>query len=120
MTEPCFIKGIQKQPFANALQDNVLENFAKCKRKTPVLESLFNNISCLKRLHHYDFCEVFKNTYFLIAPQNQTTLQRKHGDSRTCVHWYFTKHFLGLSYHFFSKSKGCILGELCVSLNRRW
>ena len=29
-----------------------------------------------------------------------------------CPHWYFTKHFLELSFHFFSKSKGRILHEL--------
>ena len=44
-------------------------------------------------------------------------LAKKHnGDSRTCVNLYFTKHFLELSYHFFSISKGRILDELRVSL----
>ena len=31
-----------------------------------------------------------------------------NGDSRMCVHWYFAKHFLELSYHFLSKSNACI------------
>ena len=32
-----------------------------------------------------------------------------------CVHWYLVKHFLELSYHFFSKSEGRIFNELRVS-----
>ena len=32
-----------------------------------------------------------------------------------CVHWYFTKYFSELSYHFFSKSSGRSLDKLCVS-----
>ena len=38
------------------------------------------------------------------------------GDSHTCVHWYFAKQFLELSYHFFSKSKSRIFNELHVSV----
>ena len=32
-----------------------------------------------------------------------------------CAHWYITKHFSELSCLFFSKSKGRILDELCIS-----
>ena len=32
-----------------------------------------------------------------------------------CVYWYFAEHFLELSYHFFSKSKGRILDKMRVS-----
>ena len=42
-----------------------------------------------------------------------------NADSRTCVHWYFTKHFLELSVHFFSKFKGRIFNELRVSYKRK-
>ena len=36
-----------------------------------------------------------------------------------CVNWYFTKYFLELSYHFFSKSKGRILDEWHVSFKHK-
>ena len=32
-----------------------------------------------------------------------------------CVHWYLAKHFLELTYHFFSKSEGRVFNELRVS-----
>ena len=31
-----------------------------------------------------------------------------------CVHWYFAKHFLELSYCLFSKFKNCILDKLDI------
>ena len=46
---------------------------------------------------------------------NVNKLAKKHNEDS--VQWYFTKHFLELTYHFSSKSKGRILDELCVSLN---
>ena len=61
MDETSYIKGVQKEPFADVLQNcGVLKIFAK--------------------------------------------FTGKHGDSRTCVHWSFTKHFSELSYHFFPQS----------------
>ena len=54
----------------------VPENFAKFTGNLP----LPNNVARLTRLHYKFFpifCEMFKNTYFLISPQNETTLQRK-------------------------------------------
>ena len=48
-----------------------------------MLESLFNKVAectpkeTLSQGLFYDFCEILKNTYFLIIRQNQTTLQRK-------------------------------------------
>ena len=39
-----------------------------------MLESLFKKIA---HVLSYDLCEIFKKTYFLITPQNQTTLLRK-------------------------------------------
>ena len=64
----------------------------------------------------YDLCEIFKNTYFLITPQNQTTLLRKQ-ISTSNITKIVTRVFMGLelSYHFFSKSKGHILNKLRVS-----
>ena len=47
----------------------------------------------------------------------ETIITVYNGDSRKCVHWYFTKKFLELSFHFFSKSKGRILDELRFSFN---
>ena len=51
----------------------VLKDFAKFIG--PMLESLFDKVA--HRLSCYDLCGIFKNTYFLITPQNQTTLLRK-------------------------------------------
>ena len=45
--------------------------------------------------------------------------KKYNGDSRMCVHWYFAKHFLELSYHFLSKSNACIFNELRVSFKER-
>ena len=36
--------------------------------------------------------------------------------SRTCVYWYFTKHFSSLSYHFFSKVQRSYFGQTAFSL----
>ena len=38
----------QKQPFANVLQNRCSEEFHNIHRKTPMLESLFNNVADLK------------------------------------------------------------------------
>ena len=35
-----------------------------------MFESLFNKVTYVLS---YDLCGIFKNTYFLITPQNQTT-----------------------------------------------
>ena len=72
-----------------------------------MFESLFSKVPCMV---FYGLCGIFKNTYFLITLQNQATLLRKQiakqhkGDSQTCFHQYFTKHFSELGFHFFSQS----------------
>ena len=85
-----------------------------------MLESLFNKVT---HLLSYDFCGIFNNTYFLITPQNQTTLlrkqiskvvQRRQSHVYSLVHWYFTKHFSKLSYHFFSQSPKIVFWTNCA------
>ena len=56
----------QKQPFVDDLKIDALKRFCNIFRKTPVLESLFNNVACLKvhnfirkGLHH--MCFLVKN-----------------------------------------------------------
>ena len=39
-----------------------------------MLESVFNKVA---HVLSYDLCEIFKNTYFLPSPQNQTMFLRK-------------------------------------------
>ena len=56
---PCYIKGVQKQPFADILQNRSPGKFFKIHSKTPVLESLFNKVAGLKGLHHNDFSMIF-------------------------------------------------------------
>ena len=53
----------------------VFENFCEIHRKTPVLELLFNKVV---HMLSYDFCEIFKNTYFPITPENQKTFLSKN------------------------------------------
>ena len=74
MVEPYYIKGVQKQPFADILQNRCSWKFCKIHRKTPVLESLFNKVA---HMVSYYLCEIFKNTYFPITHRNQTTLLSK-------------------------------------------
>ena len=45
-----------------------------------MLESLFNKV---KHVLSYDLCGIFKNTYFLITPQNEATLLRKQVSKET-------------------------------------
>ena len=59
MVEPCYIKGIQKQPLADVLQNRCPRKFCKIRKKTTVLESLFNKVEGLKRLHHKCFSMIF-------------------------------------------------------------
>ena len=48
---------------------DVLKNFCKFHRKTPVLETLFNKVAGLKETSTQVFscenCKIFKNTFFL-------------------------------------------------------
>ena len=39
-----------------------------------MLESIFNKVA---HMLSYDLCEIFKNTYFPMTPQNETTLLSK-------------------------------------------
>ena len=59
IVEPCHIKGVQKQPFADVLQNRCPCKFCKIHRKTPVLESRFSKVVGLKRLHHKCFSMIF-------------------------------------------------------------
>ena len=69
-----YIKGVQKQLFADVLQNRCSSTFCQIHRKVPILESLFNKVA---HVVPYDLCGILKSTYFLITPQNQTTLLRK-------------------------------------------
>ena len=66
MVKPYYIKGVQKQPFADGLQNRCSSKFCKIHRKATVMKSFFNKVTGLKRLHRkcfsYDFCEIFNNT----------------------------------------------------------
>ena len=45
-----------------------------------MLESLLNKVA---HVLSYDLCGIFKNTYFLITPQNQTALLGKQSSKVT-------------------------------------
>ena len=51
MVEPCYIKGLQKQPFTDVLQNRCSLKFSKIRRKTNTLESLFSKVAGLERLN---------------------------------------------------------------------
>ena len=61
MVELGYIKGFQKQPFADVLQNSCPWTFCKFHRKAPVFESLFNRVAGLKRLHHKFFLWFLQN-----------------------------------------------------------
>ena len=69
MVEAYYIKGVQKQPSADVLQSRMfyLKGFAKFLGKH-LCRSHFNKVA---HLLFYNLCEIFKNIYFLITPQNQ-------------------------------------------------
>ena len=50
MVEPYYINGVQKQPFADVLQNRCSRKFCKTHRERPMLESLFKKVAHLKRL----------------------------------------------------------------------
>ena len=56
---PCYIKGVQKQPFADILQNRCSSKFCKNRRKTPLLESQTETTS---QVSFYDFCKTLENT----------------------------------------------------------
>ena len=58
MVKPYYIKGVYrvKINFCSQMFYKIVGNkVCKIYRKTPVLESLFNNVACLKGLHHKCF-----------------------------------------------------------------
>ena len=59
MVELYYVKGVQKQPFADVLQNRCSWKFCWTHGKTPTLELLFNNVARLKRLHHKCFPMIF-------------------------------------------------------------
>ena len=73
-------RGVQKLPFADVLQNTCSQKFFKIHQKTPMLESFFNKVA---HVLSYDLCGILKNNYFLITPQNQTTLLRKQISKET-------------------------------------
>ena len=46
----------------------------KNSQESTYVGDIFNKVA---HVLSYDLCGIFKNTYFLITPQNQTTLLRK-------------------------------------------
>ena len=74
MVEPYYITGVQKELFADVLQNCCAWKFCKIHIKRPVLEPLFNKVA---HMLSYHLCEISKNTYFPITLQNQTTLLSK-------------------------------------------
>ena len=56
-------KKLQKQSFADVLQNRCSKKFRKFHRKIPVLEYLFNKVAGLM-VFFLEVCEIFKNTFF--------------------------------------------------------
>ena len=75
MVEPCYIKGIQKQPLADVLQNRCPSKFCKIHRKAPVLESLFNKVVGPTRPHHKCFSMIFEK--YLRKLYNKTPFTMK-------------------------------------------
>ena len=71
-----------------------------------MLESLFNKVT---HVLSYNLCGIFQSTYFLIIPQNQTTLLGKQ-ISKSNITEMVARVFIGIlqnifrSYSFFSQS----------------
>ena len=59
VVKPYYIKGVRKQSFAEVLQNSYSWKASKIYGKTPLLESLFNNVGGLKRLHRKCFPTIF-------------------------------------------------------------
>ena len=70
MVKLYYIKGVWKQPFADVLQIKCSWKFCKIHGKTPVLESLFNKVAGLKRLHPSVFLWFLRDfqEYLIIKP----------------------------------------------------
>ena len=65
-----YIKHVQKQSFADVLQNRSSWNCCKIHRKIPLLNSLFNEVTSLKRLRHKCFHTIFLN--LSRTPYNKT------------------------------------------------
>ena len=69
---------LQKQSFVDILKNMCSLKFCKFHRKTPVQESIFNNVACLRpatflKRDSYTgvsskICEIFNNTFFYRTP----------------------------------------------------
>ena len=97
MVVPHYIKGVQKQPFANVSQNRCFWKFSKIYRKSPMLEPRFNKVA---HVLSYDLCEIFKNIYFLIKLQNQTTILHKQ-ISKSNITEIVTRVFIGILQNIF-------------------
>ena len=62
MAELCYIKCVQKQLFPDVLQNRCPWKICKIHRKTSVLDSLYNKVESLKRLHHKCFLWFLQNS----------------------------------------------------------
>ena len=56
---------IHKQPLANAFQNKRSWKSHNIRRKTHLLESFFNKVVTLKCLFSCEYCEIFKNRFFI-------------------------------------------------------
>ena len=65
-----YIKGVEKQRFADVLQSRCFRKFCKIHRKTFVLELHFNKFAGPERLYHKCFPMVFAT--FSRTPYNKT------------------------------------------------
>ena len=112
MVEHSAFESIRLQMF---YEISVFETLAKIYRKKFMLESLFN------KLHMYFpmmYVKLSRTTIFQSPLKiKQRLCMNKIGkydnvDSRTSLHWSFTRQFSELIYHFFSRLKARILDEL--------
>ena len=83
--KPYYIKDVQKQPFADVLQNKCSWKFCRIHEKTLVLESFFNKVAGLKRPQHKCFPMIFAK--FSRAPYNKTpyTIKIANGLSKSTI-----------------------------------
>ena len=79
IVKPYYIKVVQKQPFADVLQNRCSGKFCKIHRKTPLLESLFNKVTDLKRVYHKCFPMIFANFSRTLYNKTPYTIKISYG-----------------------------------------
>ena len=85
MVEPCDIKVVQKQPFADILRNRCPWKFCKIHRKTPVSESLFNKVAGPKRLYHKCFSMIFTKLLTKLYNKTPYTIKIAYGQSKSTI-----------------------------------